>query len=163
MKTYEDVQEFLKELLEIFGFPNITVEEADSSEGEFFEKVFILHVSEEDSGFLIGQFGNTLRALQHVVRMLIAKKFPEYAQQNFRIDVNDYRKKRDQNVVELARSVAREVFREKKEKLLRPMSAYERRLVHMELSKERNVITRSVGEGDDRRIIVEPIVEEQSF
>lgn len=158
MKTYESVKDILREVLEQYGFPEVAIEEENSLEGEFPGKLFILRVSEEESGFLIGQYGNNLQALQHIVRMAIARKLPELAQQTFRVDVNDYRKKRDQNVIDVARSAAREAAREKKSVTLRPMSSYERRLVHMELSKEKNIVTRSVGEKEDRRIVVEPIL-----
>ena len=162
MKTYENVEEVLKDVLEKYGFPEANVEEQKTPEGEFPGKMFVLRVSEEESGFLIGQYGNNLQALQHLARMIVSKKFPELAQSVFCLDVNDYRKKRDQNVVEMARSAAREADREKKSVTLRPMSSYERRLVHMELSKEKNVITRSIGEKEDRRIVVEPITEKKS-
>lgn len=162
MKTYENIKGVLKEVLERYGFPKVTIEEAGAVDGGFPGKVFVVRVPEEESGFLIGQYGNNLQALQHVVRMIVARRFPELADQAFCIDVNEYRKKRDQNVIDLARSAAREADREKRSVTLRPMSSYERRLVHMELAKEKNVTTSSVGEKEDRRIVIDPILREEA-
>lgn len=162
MKTYENIEGVLREVLEQYGFPEASIEEMGGVDGGFPGKVLVVRVPEEESGFLIGQYGNNLQALQHVVRMIVARRFPELSEQVFCIDVNEYRKKRDQNVIDSARSAAREADRERRSVTLRPMSSYERRLVHMELAKEKNVTTRSIGEKEDRRIVVEPILRDDA-
>jgi len=56
----------------------------------------------------------------------------------------------------MAKNSAQQALNEKRVVVLRPMSSYERRLVHMELSKNIEVITESIGEGEDRRIVIKP-------
>lgn len=157
METHVTVAEVLQEILAQYGFSGAVVEETVSAKNSFPSKTYIVRVAEEDSRFLIGQFGNNLLALQHVARMIVGKKFPELAEEVFFVDINDYRKKKDQSIIDLARTASREAEKSGEPVLLRPMSAYERRLVHMELSKETKVITESVGEGDERRIAVKPV------
>lgn len=149
------ITSILETLLNQYGFKAVSIEEvASANTSATPTRTFILHVSEEDSRFLIGQYGNNLQALQHISRILIGKLFPETLGTAFFLDVNDYRKKKDQSIIDLARSAAREAEKENTTIVLRPMSAYERRLVHMELAKETHVITESVGERGDRRIHV---------
>ena len=157
MKQDKNIAGVLEELLGMYGFSGVRVEEVLSTGGNTPSKTFILHVSEEESRFLIGQFGNNLQALQHIVRMMVGKMFPDTMGSVLFLDVNDYRKKKDQSVIDFARSASRDAEKSGKSITLRPMSAYERRLVHLELSKEKNVITESVGEGKERRIIVRPL------
>lgn len=160
MEQKKTIVGILEELLLMYGFSDVRVEETLSGSGNNTSKTFVLHVPEEESRFLIGQYGNNLQALQHVARMLVGHILPETVAEGsvFFLDINDYRKKKDQSVIDLARSSAREAEKEQRPVLLRPMSAYERRLVHMELAKETKVITESVGEGLDRRVQVSPLV-----
>lgn len=157
MEQEKEIPMLLKELLGQYGFSEVSIDEVSAVKGSFVSKTYVLQVPDEDSRFLIGQFGNNLQALQHIARMIVAKKFPHLSENVFFVDVNDYRKKKDQSIIDLARSVSREVEKEGKTILLRPMTAYERRLVHMELSKEKNITTESIGEGDDRQIAVKPL------
>ena len=57
----------------------------------------------------------------------------------------------------MAKNIANQAIMEKKSFILRPMSPYERRLVHLELSKNKEVSTESIGEGEDRRIVIKPL------
>ncbi len=157
MAQEKSILAILEELLEKYGFSDVRIEETISSGSNSSSRTFILHVSEDDSRFLIGQYGNNLQALQHIARMMVGKSFPDDSWATFFLDVNDYRRKKDQSVIDLAKTASREAEKEGKVVVLRPMSAYERRLVHLELSKEKNVTTESVGEGDDRRIVVRPL------
>lgn len=157
MEQERNVLSILEELLEKYGFSGVRIEETISSGSNSSSKIFILHVSEDDSRFLIGQYGNNLQALQYIARMMVGKSLSDEFNTTFFLDVNDYRRKKDQSVIDIAKTASREAEKEGKIVVLRPMSAYERRLVHLELSKEKNVTTESVGEGDDRRIVVRPL------
>lgn len=162
METDVKIKDILEELLARYGFSGVSIEEqVESGEHQgLAPKVFSLRVPEEDSRFLIGQFGNNLQALQHIARAVVARKMPELSSTNFVLDVNEYRKKKDQLIMELARSASREAQQSGETVYLRPMSAYDRRLVHMELAKEQNVVTESVGSGMERRIAVKPLITE---
>ena len=73
------------------------------------------------------------------------------------VDVNNYRKKREGLILELARAAARKSVAEKKEISLPPMNAYERRLVHVDLASRPDIKTESSGEGSSRCIVIKPI------
>jgi len=72
------------------------------------------------------------------------------------IDINDYKKKKTEYLRELAISVADQVALGRRERALLPMSAYERRIIHLELSERKDVVTESTGEEPDRRIVIRP-------
>lgn len=91
--------------------------------------------------------------IDHLVRVIAKKLQIEKVQ----VDVNNYKKDRERIIVELAKAVARKVLAEKKEVALPAMNAYERRLVHVELAARPDVKTESIGEGEDRHIIVKPL------
>jgi spoIIIJ-associated protein len=114
----------------------------------------IFNIKTEESNYLIGQYGVNLQALQHIARILFRSKTENRA--DFILDVNSYRQEKNESIAELAKKTAEQSLREGRAITLRPMSAYERRLVHMELSKNEQIKTESVGEGEDRRVVVKP-------
>lgn len=117
----------------------------------------ILNIETRDeSRFLIGQHGDNLRAIQYLSRLIARKLFSDQ-KTNFILDVNGYRDQKGKMIVEMARDAAREASKDKKSVFLRPMSAYERRIVHMTLSKDQGVVTESVGEGEERKVVVRPV------
>jgi spoIIIJ-associated protein len=103
---------------------------------------------------LIGEKGQTLFEVQRLLRIILNKKL----QNNFylNLDINDYKKKKSQYLKEIAKDLANEVSITKKEKILVPMSAYERRIIHAELAERQDVVTESHGDGFDRHIIIKP-------
>jgi len=82
----------------------------------------------------------------------------EPKQENFYIDldVNDYKKKKSEYLRELARDTANDVVLTKKEKMLEPMPAYERRVIHLELAGRTDVASESVGQEPERRVVIKP-------
>lgn len=115
----------------------------------------LVQVKSEDSKRLIGQYGANLQALQYVVRLLTSAKTgkPCFA----RLDVNGYRAEREQKITDLAKSGAEKAARTDSMVILRPMSAYERRLVHVALQEDANVTTESLGAEPNRRVVVKPV------
>jgi len=87
---------------------------------------------------------------------LLAKK--EGMEETIFVDVNNYRKERENIIVELAKAAARKVLITKEEVKLPAMNAYERRLVHVELSTRPDVKSESMGEGRDRHVIIKPLL-----
>ena len=150
-QTEETIKKLVTELLEKMGFAcEITFEK----EGEEDNGDVICNIKTEESNFLIGQYGTNLQALQHIARVLVRKMTDERV--NFTLDVNDYKKNKNTSIIALARNSAEQALQEKRAIVLRPMSPYERRLVHMELSKNSEIITESIGEGEDRKIVIKP-------
>lgn len=103
---------------------------------------------------LIGEKGETLLQIQHLLRTILKK----VVEKNFYLDldIGGYKKKKIEYLKELARVVADEVALTKKEKILEPMPAYERRIIHLELASRADVTTESIGREPNRRIVVKP-------
>jgi spoIIIJ-associated protein len=108
----------------------------------------------EEPQFLIGERGQTLQEIQHILKIILKRKIPEIIFLN--LDINDYKKKKNNYLTELAKSVADEVVLSKKEKILPPMPAYERRIIHLELAERKNVTSESIGQEPERRVVIKP-------
>lgn len=113
-----------------------------------------LSVKLEEPQILIGHGGQTLFEIQRLLRMILNKKLKNALYLN--LDINDYKNKKTEYLKNFARESADQVFLTKQEKSLAPMSSYERKIVHAELSGRTDVITESVGEGLDRHIVIKP-------
>ena len=110
----------------------------------------------ENAKFLIGKNGQNLKSLEQVLRAMFLKKIPEFA--NIVVDVNDYKKSRTMEIVDIARQAVTRVRSTQKAEALFPMSAYERRIVHMELASCPDIATESIGAEPNRRIVVKPFI-----
>ncbi|PIR73290.1 MAG: hypothetical protein COU40_03490 [Candidatus Moranbacteria bacterium CG10_big_fil_rev_8_21_14_0_10_35_21] len=141
--------EVIREFLAKMGFEG-EIEKKETTENES----LIFNIQTRDSSFLIGQYGTNLQSLQHLARLLVRKKIEE--KMNFIVDVNSYREEKNKSIVSLAHEAAEQAIREDKSIALRPMSSYERRIVHLEILENENVKTESVGEGEERRVIIKP-------
>jgi spoIIIJ-associated protein len=114
----------------------------------------VLNISGDDLGILIGRRGETLRALQYIVRLMVSHQTKHWT--DLVVDVEQYRVRRRRILESLAQRVAERVAREGRAQALEPMPAYERRLVHIALRKNPQVTTRSVGEGERRKVTIVP-------
>ncbi len=103
---------------------------------------------------LIGEKGRTLIEIQRLLRIVLNKRIGK----SFYIDldVNDYKKKKTEYLKSLAKELADEVTLTREERILFPMSAYERRIIHVELANRSDVSTESQGEEPDRKIVIKP-------
>jgi len=118
------------------------------------ERTLPINVRTDEPQILIGEGGQTLAEIQHLLKAIIKKKIEEQFYVN--LDINSYKEKKTEHLKEMANSMADEVSLLKKEKTLAPMPAYERRIVHMELAKRNDVATESIGEDPDRRLVIKP-------
>ena len=107
-----------------------------------------------EAGILIGEDGQSLSALNHIVKKIIEKEFKERPQ--FMIDVNDYKRKHYEELKDRARMDAQRVRYFKKEVAMQPMTAFDRRIVHMSLQEYPDIVTESIGDGITRRIVIKP-------
>lgn len=109
-------------------------------------------------GYMIGNHGAHLSALQYIYSLLINKKYgSEGAERIFvNVDVSGYRQERLDKVASLAAHLANEAIETGRPVDLRPMSPAERRVVHVELQKFDEVTTESFGEGRDRHVRIIP-------
>ena len=117
-------------------------------------QVIALNVKGDDLGILIGRRGQTLAALQHIVRLIVAHQAK--ARVPIMIDVEGYKQRRYDALQALARRVADEVKSRGRPFALEPMPAYERRIIHLTLADSPDVTTESTGEGEVRKVVIVP-------
>ncbi|MGH7881701.1 MAG: RNA-binding cell elongation regulator Jag/EloR [Candidatus Dormibacteraceae bacterium] len=111
-------------------------------------------ISGRDLGMLIGWRGETLRALQTMSNLLASRHLgPE---RRIVVDVEHYRQRRESTVREIATRAARQVKVSGDPITLDPMQPFERRAIHLELTEDKDVVTSSIGEEPDRRVVVAP-------
>ena len=118
------------------------------------DETLSINLKIEDPQILIGEKGQTLFEIQHLLKAILKREISE----NFYIDldINDYKKKKIEYLKDLARSVADEVSLTKKERILSPMPAYERRIIHLEIAGRKDVTTESIGQDPERRVVIRP-------
>ena len=110
----------------------------------------------DDASALIGHHGDTLDALQYLANLASAKKNAKGERDKSRvtIDIEGYRKKREETLRALARRMAQKALRNKRSVMLEPMSAYERRIIHSEIQGIEGVSTNSIGADNNRKIVI---------
>jgi spoIIIJ-associated protein len=114
--------------------------------------LFLLESADEET--LAGKEGEALEALQHLVRLAIAKKY----KQNLKLllDVNDFREKRRKIIIVMAKKLADKARRTRKPIKTQPLNPYERRIIHTLLKSNRGISTFSEGDGHTKRVIISP-------
>ena len=110
----------------------------------------------EDASALIGHHGDTLDALQYLANLASARKNINGERDKSRVtlDIEGYRKKREETLRALARRMAQKALRNKRSVMLEPMSAYERRIIHSEIQGIEGVSTNSIGSDNNRKIVI---------
>lgn len=106
----------------------------------------------DDSGLLIGRRGETLRALQFLVKVVVGRQLQTRA--NLSVDVEGYQERRYQALANLAQKVAQRVISSGRSVTLEPMPPDERRIVHITLAELSGVVSESMGAGDGRQVVV---------
>jgi spoIIIJ-associated protein len=112
------------------------------------------NIEGDDLGILIGRRGQTLSALQYVLRLIIGHQTSNWVP--IVIDAEEYKKRRYDALKALALRMADNVKQRGTPFTLEPMPAYERRVIHMALANHSAVFTESVGEGEGRKVIIKP-------
>lgn len=141
--------EVLQTILKPFDIGDITIDEYDGDEGEL-----ILDITGDDLAILIGRHGRTLESIQFLVSAIVRRKlgyrYPVV------IDVEGYKNRQRQKIESIAKSAANRAVSQEKEVPLRPMTPYERRIVHIVLRDDARVETESEGEGMNRHVVIIP-------
>lgn len=142
--------ETLQGILAYFDVGEVTIDEYEGDEGEL-----ILDITGDDLGVLIGRYGRTLDALQFIVSTINFKKlgyrYPVV------VDVEGYKNRQREKIESIALSTARKAVSQDRDIAMRPMTPYERRLVHIALKDNPDVETESEGEGSERHVVVKPL------
>jgi spoIIIJ-associated protein len=114
----------------------------------------VLDIDGEDLGLLIGRRGQTLASLQYLLNLICAKKIGKRVA--FGVDVDGYRRRREESLVSLAHRTASRVRSTGRSVTLEPMPPSERRIIHLALADNPDIVTVSIGEGEDRKVAVTP-------
>lgn len=140
---------YLENILSYIDVGNVEINEYEGDEGEL-----ILDLTGDDLAILIGRHGKTLDALQFLVSTATAR------QMGFRypmvVDVEGYKGRQREKLENIAMRAADRADNQNRSVKLRPMTPYERRIVHMALADDPRVTTASEGEGSARRVVVIP-------
>lgn len=147
-ESIQYAKRYIEDLLSFFGL-NIDVYATNSD-----DEVIELHVpSTHLNGFLIGQRGDTMRALQFMI--MNALRNQGYVMTRVNVDIADYKKNRADRLVEQAQEWMEKVKTSGEPMHLQPMNAADRRVIH-KAAAEAELITESEGEGRDRHIVIKP-------
>ncbi len=157
-ETEEDIAlavEVLEKLLELMSVDaTVRVRQPETlGDGAAIVKT-VLDISGDDLGILIGRRGDTLSSLQYLVNLIVGRKLK--AKASFGVDVAGYRRRREQSLKSLAEHMAERVRATHQVMTLEPMPPNERRIVHLALAQDETVITESIGEGENRKVIIRP-------
>lgn len=138
---------FLRELLVNMGIP---------AQVEIFKRKenITLNITGKELGVLIGKHGQTLDALQYLVNLAVNKDQVE--KERIIIDVEGYRRRREETLKRLALKIADKVKRDQRKEVLEPMSPHERRIIHATLQGYKEVFTYSEGVDPYRHVIISP-------
>ena len=124
----------------------------DDDEGE--QPHWMLNIAGEQVSRLIGRRGETLAALQHIVRLICSRRLERRA--NIIIDAGGYKSGRSKRLRGLAKRMAKQAVQQGRTITLEPMQPNERRIIHLTLRGRNDVMTRSVGEGRARKVTIVP-------
>lgn len=149
MEEIQTIEETVHALLRHMGHSHIAPTEIKNRDNRVFVTVFVAEPRD-----LIGERGSTLSAFQHVIRLSLRKRIPDVPPVD--IDVNHYKKRREEFLGDFAKQIGERVRFEKKEVVLEPMSAFDRRIIHCALAEYSDIVTESQGEAEGRHIIVRP-------
>lgn len=140
----------LQAILQYFHVGEVTIDEYEGDEGEL-----ILDITGDNLAILIGRHGRTLDALQFLVSSIttrtIGYHYPVV------IDVEGYKSRQRQKLESIARSSASRAVSQNRRMKLRPMTPYERRIIHITLRDNPDVETVSEGEGPGRHVVIIPL------
>ncbi len=144
----------LEALLSMMGVTASVVSPARSFvEGEATAPI-AFDIKGDDLGILIGRHGQTLSCLQYIVRLIVGHQTEAWVP--IIVDVEGYKQRRYEAVQALAWRIAEQVKAGGEPFTLEPMSAYERRIIHLALAEHPDVTTQSIGEGEARKVVILP-------
>ncbi|MBM7855825.1 spoIIIJ-associated protein [Desulfohalotomaculum tongense] len=146
-KPAEKTAELLNKIITAMGL-SVNLQIDDSGE------MIKVNMQGEDLGVLIGRRGETLDALQYIVNLAVNKNMEK--RQKIILDVEGYRKRRENTLYKLAYKLADKAKRRGKSVVLEPMNSHERRIIHTALQSRNDIYTFSEGEEPYRKIVITP-------
>jgi spoIIIJ-associated protein len=154
--VFNTAKKVLEELLSLMGlsgsvFPS---DEFTSTDENGVYTSIGLNIEGDDLGILIGRRGQTMVALQYIVRLIMVHKMQ--VQLPIILDVEGYKQRRCEGLRALANRLAEQVKTRKVPFTMEPMPAFERRIIHMTLADHPDVVTESTGFGESRKVVITP-------
>lgn len=147
--TIKNAQEFLDKI-----FTSMTIKaDTDIRREEDILYVDINNVDSSDKGIIIGKRGNTLDSIQYLLSLVVNKGNDKYIRVS--LDIENYRKKREETLVRLAEKMAEKAKYTKRPVKLEPMNPFERRIIHSALQKHNGITTYSEGNDPFRRVVIQ--------
>jgi spoIIIJ-associated protein len=123
-------------------------------EDEKDNRIILVDIQGDDLSILIGRRSETLNALQYIASLIVSKELGKWVP--MMIDVQGYRKRRDRQLRQLGRKMAEQALQTGRRQVLEPMPANERRVIHLELRDNPQVITESMGDEPYRKVTISP-------
>jgi spoIIIJ-associated protein len=148
IKVIKGIAEKLLKLLDVEG--DFDLLETKDEDKESIEMV----INTKDTGVVIGYHGDTLEGLQLVLSLCVARALGRFVR--ISIDVGDYKKNRTEMLKALVAETKARVLSEGKEIAIPELKSWERRVVHLLLEEDKEVLSESQGEGRDRVLVVSP-------
>lgn len=145
-KPEKEVGEIVEEVLKKMGL------ECKVESAEFVDDTVRINLSGKDMGLVIGHKGETLDALQFIVGLMVNKKREEKIR--VVLDVENYRKKKEESLEALALRLSDKVKKTKKQIVMRPMTSQERRIIHTVLQGDPMITTYSMGDEPNRKVVI---------
>ncbi len=142
-----EVTEFLQGLMDHVGIEKAQVKAANTDNG------LLVNLEGDDMGMLIGRRGETLDAVQYLASLVYNKDKEDY--HRVTVDTENYRKKRENTLIRLAKKKAGQVVKTGRRVVLEPMSPFERRIIHFALQNDKYVTTYSEGEEPNRHVVID--------
>ena len=149
----ERSEEVVNKLLELMHLDAKATARYDDPDREGRKSVYV-EVNGKDLGVLIGRRGKTIDAFQRISALIVSKEMSRWVRLS--IDVEGHRSRREEQLRRMAKKIAQQVVKSGRKQNLEPMPANERRIVHMELQNSPDVVTNSVGEDPQRKVVIEP-------
>ncbi len=146
---------FLQELIENMGVRGEVVLQTPEEAVNGSLTHLLFEVNGENLGVLIGKRGSTLNAIQYLANVVLQRQFP-LERARVLLDIENYRLKRKKTLEHLAKSLASKVSRTRQEVVLEPMTPQERRIIHICLKDEKDVVTSSQGQEPYRKVVIAP-------
>ncbi len=153
-EAVESVRQYIIDIGEMMGATPLEVEVSYEDNRVHFD------VSSEKAGIIIGRHGKVLNAIQSLAQIHLYNA--AYSKLHAHVDIEGYRNRREQKVINVAKKVANKVAQTNQPEILESMSARERKIVHRYLSKNNKVETHSEGKDPNRYLVVEPVLDTHS-
>lgn len=158
MAEEKKIEKWLDELFKHLTLKPKTITVSKDETGTYQAQI---NLPDEEAGIVIGYHGDTIAALQLLAGAAHFNEGEVKEWQRVVVNVNDYRQKRQESLEQMARDTAEKVKQSGQPMALFNLNPFERRLVHMALSEDKEIVTQSEGEGRDRHLIVAPRADEQ--